>query len=135
MRHARARLTRPGWSLMESIVSMAIGFFLMVGTAEMLVLALRMQARARAVLEATDLARIRLESLRAETAAAPATSPPAPADGQETVPGRDGRAFSIAWSTAPAPAPLVLAEVRVFPEGRPERGLTIPLYLHPWLGF
>jgi hypothetical protein len=114
---------------------MAIGFFLMVGTAEMLSLALRLQARARASLEATDLLRIRLESLRAETGSAQPGSPPAPADGEETVTGRDGRAFTIAWSRTPAPAPLVLVEVRVHQEGRPERELSIPIFLHPWLGF
>ncbi len=78
---------------MEAIVAMAIGFFLMVGTAEMLVLALRLQDRARSVIEATDMARDRLEALRAETAAASSTLPPSLSDGEATVSGRNGRSY------------------------------------------
>jgi hypothetical protein len=120
---------------MEAITAMAVGFFLLVGTAEMLVLALRLQDRARSIIEATDMARDRLEALRAETTAGSLPSPSALSDGEATVLGRNGRAYSITWTKAFSTPPLVLAKVRVFPIGRPEHSLIIPLFLNPLLGF
>jgi type II secretory pathway component PulJ len=134
-RHKRNRPAQAGWSLMEAIMAMSIGFILLVGTAEMLVLALRLQDRARSVMETTDLARARLEALRADTTTASSPSPPALTGGETTASGRNGRAYSIAWTKASGTPPLVLAKVRVFPTGRPERSLIVPLFLHPLLGF
>jgi len=123
-------------SLMEAILVMALAFFLLLGTAETLVLAMRVQSRARSLRDMTGLASDRLESLRAEAAATSASGgPPSVVDGAAEESGRDGRRYTIFWTTASGTGSPITVEVRVVPEGAAERALAIPLFISRELGF
>jgi type II secretory pathway pseudopilin PulG len=127
---------KPGFSLIEALVAMSLAFILMIGTAEMLVLALRIQGRARTRMEMTDLARARMEALRAEVAASSEGSGIPIVDGSTSVPGRGNRQYLISWTVGPDAGSPRLIEVRVAPVGTPERiALRIPLFVSRELGF
>jgi hypothetical protein len=121
---------------MEAILVMALAFALLLGAAETFVLALRVQSRARSVRDMTGLLSDRLERLRAEAAASSAAGGPASvADGSAEENGRDGRRYALSWSTAPGAASPAEVEVRIAPEGSPERAMSVRLFISRELGF
>ncbi|MCX6560740.1 MAG: prepilin-type N-terminal cleavage/methylation domain-containing protein [Candidatus Aminicenantes bacterium] len=127
---------KPGFSLIEVIVTMSLACFLMIGTAEMLVLALRVQGRARAGMEMTDLVRARLEELRAETTASSEGMGLPFVDGSASAAGRGNRQYLISWTVDASARFPRLIEVRISPAGSSDRvALRIPLFVSPELGF
>jgi hypothetical protein len=136
MAPAARRRERRGMTLIEAIMALALAFFLMVGTAEMLVLALRVQSRARSVQDMTSLVSGRLETLRANTAASGARGAlTTVADGSEEVVGRAGRRYTLSWTAASGTGSPLVVEVRIFPDGAPERTFALPLFISRELGF
>ncbi|MDD8027398.1 MAG: hypothetical protein PHI34_12900 [Acidobacteriota bacterium] len=133
----RKRLgARPGSSLIETILAMALAFFLMVGTAEMLVLALRVQGRARSIMDMTNLVSARLEALRAEAAAVRAQGTNAiVADGRAAAAGRDTRRYTLSWTAAAEAGSPYIIDVRIVPDEAPERAFAMPLFISRELGF
>lgn len=131
-RHGRQR----GLSLFEAILVMALAFTLLLGTAETLVLAMRVQSRARSVRDMTSLLSDKLEMLRAEAAASSAAGGPASvADGSAEAFGRDGRRYALSWAAVPGAGSPAAVEVRIAPEGVPERTMAVRLFISRELGF
>ncbi len=127
---------RTGTSLMEAVLVMALMFLLLLGTAETLVLALHVQSRARSIRDMTGLAADRLEKLRAEAAASGlAGALPSIADGSAQASGRDGKRYALAWTKAPGTDSPFVVQIRITPEGWPDRVFSIPLFISRELGF
>jgi Tfp pilus assembly protein FimT len=127
---------RKGASLMEAILVMALAFVLLLGTAETFVLALRVQSRARSIRDMTGLLSDRLELLRAEAAASSAAGGPASvADGSASAAGRDGRLYALSWAAASGAGSPMEIEVRIAPQGSPERAMSAQLFISRELGF
>lgn len=121
---------------MEAILVMALAFVLLLGTAETFVLALRVQSRARSIRDMTGLLSDRLELLRAEAAASSAAGGPASvADGTARATGRGGRLYALSWTATTGAGSPAEVEVRIAPEGAPERAMSARLFISRELGF
>ena len=122
-----------GFSLVEVLVAMALALVLIVGTAEMLTLALRSKDRGDLTSDLTHALTDRLESLRALPFDDPALAPGEHAVTGPVPPG--GRDIVQEWAVSEDGGRMKLVRLTVRASGRTGPGVSAVLFLSRDLGF
>jgi Tfp pilus assembly protein PilV len=126
-------MTGRGFTLIETLLNLALAAFLVAGTAELMLRAAHLKKRSDTLTASAGLAASKLESLRA----LPFDSDDM-AEGayQESVKDRaTGRQFQISWTIDTISDQVKHITVRAAPSGTAERGTELKLILARPLGF
>lgn len=122
-----------GYSLIEVLITMAIVSMIVVGSAEMLIQAVRIQRKADANLDMTGLASARLEEIRGRSRGMSGGS--SDPGGVFTASGRRNTAFIGAWRTESTDGILDRIVFEIRPELKPEAMLSLRILICRELGF
>jgi type II secretory pathway pseudopilin PulG len=126
-------MTGRGFTLIETLLNLALAAFLVAGTAELMLRAAHLKKRSDTLTASAGLAASKLESLRA----LPFDSDDMAAGSyQDLVKDRaTGRQFQISWTIDKISDQVKHVTVRAAPSGTAERGTELKLILARPLGF
>ncbi len=124
---------RRGWSLIETLMAMALTAFLISGAAELMIRSAQLKEKADILTAAAGLARDRLAELSAQVF-----------DGNLGEEGlheevefdkATGRRFRVAWRVEHRPRGVKAVSITVSPEQSSHKGIELRCLLSPSLGF
>ncbi len=126
-------MKRPGFSLIEVLVAMSLTLFLLVGTAELIVLSVRTARKGDTTAALTEALAARAEFLKSQ---ARGPGGLAPGDYAETVPDAAGRGLLLhEWTVEDAGEAMSRVRIRVSPAGRRGTAASVVLWISKDLGF
>jgi prepilin-type N-terminal cleavage/methylation domain-containing protein len=117
---------RKGFTLIEVLIALALVTTLIVGAAELMVLAVRIKIKADSNLELSDMATARLEENKSAGNANQAAF---------SAIGRRLASYRGGWETDGADANLIRLGFEIYPELEPEAVLTLIIFYSKDLGF
>ncbi|OGD29528.1 MAG: hypothetical protein A2Y56_07555 [Candidatus Aminicenantes bacterium RBG_13_63_10] len=122
-----------GFTLIETLISLALAAFLMTGTAELMLRAAYLKKKSDIVTAAAGIARDKLAQLRGRPFDGPELDE---GEGEEIVTDQaTGRAFRLTWAVELQGEGLKTVRVRAAPDRTPERGVGLEMLLVRSLGF
>ncbi|HEX9902810.1 MAG TPA: hypothetical protein VGB72_08105 [Acidobacteriota bacterium] len=122
-----------GFTLIETLLSLALAVFLIVGTAELMMRAAHLKKRSDTLTASSGLASSKLETLRTLPFDSAALAEGAY---QELVKDRaTGRSFEVKWTIEKINDQVKLLTIRAAPSRTAERGTELRLNLARPLGF
>jgi prepilin-type N-terminal cleavage/methylation domain-containing protein len=117
----------PGFSLIETLVAMALALLLVVGTAELLAFSLAAKRSGDAASELAQVLATTLERLKSVPFDGPELEP---GSATENVAGAGGlRVFVVSWTIESAGDGMKAVRIRAHPRGRPRSAAALTLYL------
>lgn len=126
-------MKRPGFSLIEVLVAMSLTLFLLVGTAELIVLSVRTARKGDTTAALTEALATRAESLKSQ---ARGPGGLAPGTYTETVADGAGRGSILhEWTVEDAGEAGSRVRIRVGPAGRAGTPASLTLWIFKDLGF
>ena len=126
-------MERPGFSLIEVLVAMAVALLLVVGTAEVIALSLAAKRSGDIAAGLAQVVSAKLEQLKSELFNG---SDLEPGGGTENVSDEAGRrVFVLYWEIEDIGSGMTRVRLRVHPRGRPGPGVALTHFLSRALGF
>jgi len=126
-------MKKPGFSLIEVLVSMTLALILLLGTAELITLSIWAKRRGDTTSGLTQALTARLEGLKSLSFASDGLRP---GEYSETVRDEAGRGFFLhEWTVEDAGERMKRVRIRVSPAGRPQSGASVTLWISKDLGF
>jgi prepilin-type N-terminal cleavage/methylation domain-containing protein len=121
-----------GFSFIEVLLAMAIIFFLLAGTAELVIRSISLKKKAEVNLELAALVSSKLECLKSRPYE---SSELQAASYNEILEGRFSEVYLREWTIEDISSNMKRIGLTVYPENHPEKTLRISLFLSKELGF